>query len=123
MNLLENEFTGLAKGILPRRQVPDILELVIDTWLRLPMPAANELEDPVTNRLCAALQNCPGRETYLFHIRSQTVILEADSGNELGRMDIAFLPFVGVDMLAPDRRQRGYHQRHAPVRAGSRRRC
>jgi hypothetical protein len=80
-------------------QVPDILALVTDTWERLPMPAANELEDTVTNRLCAALQRCPNREAYPFHIRSQTVILEPDSGDELGRMDIAFLPFVPSDEI------------------------
>jgi hypothetical protein len=80
-------------------QVPDILTLVIETWARLPTPAANELEDSVTNRLCAALQCCPDRATYPFHIRSQTVILEPGSGNELGRMDIAFLPFVSSDEI------------------------
>jgi len=78
-------------------QVPSILELVADTWGRISTPAANELEDSITNRLCAALQNHPERESYPFHIRSQTVILESDSGSELGRMDIAFLPFVPSD--------------------------
>jgi hypothetical protein len=80
-------------------QVPDILALVVDMWERLPSPAANELEDMVTNRLCAALQRCPNRQSYPFHIRSQTVILELDSGSELGRMDIAFLPFVPSDEI------------------------
>jgi hypothetical protein len=80
-------------------QVPDILALVLDTWGTLPTPASNELEDHVTNRLCAALQRCPNRQAYPFHIRSQTVILEPDSGNELGRMDIAFLPFVPSDEI------------------------
>ena len=80
-------------------QVPGILALVIDTWENPPKPAGNELENPVTNRLCAALQRCPNREAYPFHIRSQTVILEPDSGSELGHMDIAFLPFVPSDEI------------------------
>lgn len=80
-------------------QVPAILALVIDTWEKLPKPAANELENPVTNRLCAALQRRPDRESYHFHIRPQSVILEPDSGDELGRMDIAFLPFVPSDEI------------------------
>jgi hypothetical protein len=79
--------------------VSDILALVLDTWRTLAMPAANELEDAVTNRLCVALQRCPNRQAYPFHIRSQTVILEPDSGSELGRMDIAFLPLVPTDEL------------------------
>ena len=80
-------------------QVPDILALVIDTWQRLPAPAANEKEDPVTNRLCAALQRCPDREKYPFHICREAVILEPDAGDELGRMDIAFRPFVPSDEI------------------------
>jgi hypothetical protein len=34
-------------------QVPDILELVIASWESLPAPAPNELENSITNRLCA----------------------------------------------------------------------
>lgn len=80
-------------------QVPDILALVVDTWGRISTPAANELEDSITNRLCAALQNHPDRASYPFHIQSQTVILEPDLGTELGRMDIAFKPFVPSDEI------------------------
>lgn len=80
-------------------QVPSILALVVETWGKISKPAANELENPVTNRLCAALQRCPDREIYPFHILPQTVILEPDSGEELGRMDIAFLPFVPSDEI------------------------
>lgn len=80
-------------------QVPSILKLVVDTWGRISAPAANELEDSITNRLCAALQNHPNRESYPFHIRSQTVILEPGLGTEMGRMDIAFLPFVPSDHI------------------------
>jgi hypothetical protein len=78
-------------------QVPQILALVIETWEKLPPPAANEREDPVTNRLCSALQRCPNRADYPFRIQPQAVILEPDSGDELGRLDIAFLPFVTSD--------------------------
>lgn len=80
-------------------QVPQILTLVIKTWNKLPPPAANEREDPVTNRLCWALQRCPDRAAYPFRIQPQAVILEPDSGDELGRLDIAFLPFVPSDEI------------------------
>ena len=80
-------------------QVPDILALVIETWENLPPPAANEREDPVTNRLCSALQRCPNRADYPFRIQSQAVILEPESDSESGHMDIAFLPFVPSDEI------------------------
>ncbi len=80
-------------------QVPDILALVIASWDSLPAPAANELENSITNRLCAKMQNAPDRETYFFHIQPQDVILEPGTGAELGRMDIAFKPFVPSDRI------------------------
>lgn len=79
--------------------VPDILDLVVDTWESLPVPAGNELENSITNRLCAAMQNSPKREMFPFHIQPQDVILEPGSGDELGRMDIAFKPLVASDKI------------------------
>jgi enamine deaminase RidA (YjgF/YER057c/UK114 family) len=80
-------------------QVPDILALVIASWESLPAPAANELENSITNRLCARMQNAPNRETFPFHIQPQDVILEPGTGDELGRTDIAFKPFVPSDRI------------------------
>jgi len=80
-------------------QVPDILALVIASWDALPAPAANELENSITNRLCARMQNAPNRETFPFHIQPQDVILEPGTGDELGRTDIAFKPFVPSDKI------------------------
>ena len=80
-------------------QLPEILGLVIDSWESLPAPAANELENSITNRLCARMQNAPDRETFPFHIQPQDVILEANSGDELGRTDIAFKPFAPSDRI------------------------
>ncbi len=80
-------------------QVPEILALVIASWESLPAPAANEPENSITNRLCARMQNAPNRETLPFHIQPQDVILEPDSGDELGRTDIAFKPFVPSDRI------------------------
>lgn len=80
-------------------QVPVILDLVVDTWPKIAAPAANEGEDSITNRLCAALQSHPNREHYLFHICPQSVILEPTAGKTIGRMDIAFKPFVPSDKI------------------------
>jgi len=80
-------------------QVPRIIELVIGVWESLPPPAANELENVVTNRICARLQNHPERHTFLFHIQPQDVLLEPESGAEFGRTDISFKPFVPSDAV------------------------
>ncbi len=82
-------------------QVPNIIALVIEAWRNLRSPAGNEREDVVTKRLYAWMISCPERATYPFHICYQSVIIEHDVpselGAELGRMDIAFKPFVPND--------------------------
>jgi hypothetical protein len=45
------------------------------------------------------MQNAPNRETLPFHIQPQDVLLEPDSGDELGRTDISFKPFVPSDRI------------------------
>jgi hypothetical protein len=72
--------------------VPDILHLVVTTWATLPLPSPDEKEDDITNRLCIALrQNRTSREL-MFYVQPQMVELEPLAGQDLGRMDIAFLP-------------------------------
>ena len=47
-------------------QIPDILTLVIDTWQQMPSPAANELEDPVSEGLCRSLRRARNRCDFPF---------------------------------------------------------
>ena len=48
-------------------QVPDILALVITSWESLPPPAANELENSITNRLCARMQSAESGNVPISH--------------------------------------------------------
>lgn len=75
-------------------QVPSILALVIETWESLPPPAANELEDPVSEALCKALRQSRTRCDLPFRIDTQLVELDPAAGQDQGRMDIVFSPPV-----------------------------
>ena len=75
-------------------QVPDIIALVIDTWEVLPPPAANELEDRVSQDLCKALRQSRSRCELPFRIDTQLVELDPAAGQDQGRMDIVFSPMI-----------------------------
>jgi hypothetical protein len=79
--------------------VPQILELVIGTWQGFIRPTPDEIEDRVSIRFCAALRKGPRRSEYQFQIHTQIVILEPEAGEELGRLDIAFLPLVSSEEI------------------------
>ena len=80
--------------------VPEILRLVVETWDEMPPPSPNQLEDGITNQLCVALRRNRGLRNLMFYVTTQTVILEPDAGEVVGRMDIAFFP-TGKDVV-PD---------------------
>jgi hypothetical protein len=73
-------------------RIPDILSLVIEAWESLPPPAANELEDPVSESLCRALRRARDRCDLPFQVHPQLVELDPAAGQDQGRMDIVFLP-------------------------------
>ncbi|NQV23476.1 MAG: hypothetical protein HQ518_03820 [Rhodopirellula sp.] len=79
---------------------PEILRLVVETWGKMPSPAPNQLEDAITDQLCVALRRNRDLRSLMFYVMTQTVILEPDAGEVVGRMDIAFLP-TGKDIV-PD---------------------
>jgi len=74
--------------------VPDILALVVATWQDMPAPAADEKEDKITDDLCRALRQNRSARGLMFHILTQFVELEPLAGQELGRLDIVFMPLV-----------------------------
>jgi hypothetical protein len=74
--------------------LPQILNLVVESWQEMPSPAPDEKEDNITIALCRLLaQNRTAREL-MFQIRTQVVELDPMPGEELGRLDIAFIPLV-----------------------------
>jgi hypothetical protein len=85
---------GAAHGWIDllERMLPDLLAAVLESWASVETPFADNREDAITTVLCRALrQNRTVRELP-FYIHPQMVELEPAAGEDLGRMDIAFLP-------------------------------
>jgi hypothetical protein len=74
--------------------VPEILNLVIASWEEMPSPPADETEDNITNALCLALRQNRTARSLMFQIHTQLVELEPIPGEDLGRLDIVFIPPV-----------------------------
>jgi hypothetical protein len=74
--------------------VPEILNLVIASWQEMPSPALDEKEDNITIALCRTLTQNRTARGLMFQIRTQVVELNPLPGEDLGRLDIAFIPLV-----------------------------
>lgn len=74
--------------------VPDILELLMDSWERMPELQPDAPEEAISESLCRCLQRNPKRVDLPFQIRTQIVELEPAAGEDQGRMDIVFLLLV-----------------------------
>ena len=74
--------------------VPDILRLVITSWESMPSPATDEREDNITNELCRRLQQNRTARELPFQIRPQVIELDPMPSEDLGRLDIAFIPLI-----------------------------
>lgn len=74
--------------------VPDIIEMVIETWESMPAPAGNELEDNVSESLCLSLRKSRSLRDLPLRIDSQQVELDPSAGEDQGRMDITFSPMA-----------------------------
>ena len=75
-------------------QVPEILDLVISNWARMPPLAPDAREDPTTEALCRCLRQDRDRCDLPFRIDVQMVELDPAPGENQGRMDIVFSPPV-----------------------------
>lgn len=75
-------------------QVPEILDLVISNWARMPPLAPDAREDPTTEALCRCLRQDRDRCDLPFRIDIQMVELDPAAGEDQGRMDIVFSPPV-----------------------------
>ena len=74
--------------------VPAILNLVIESWEKMPVPASDDSEDNITNALCRALKQNRTARGLMFQIHTQFVELDPMPGETFGRLDIAFVPLV-----------------------------
>ena len=74
--------------------VPQILTLVIATWEGLSAPASDAREDDVTIALCRALRQNRTARALPFQVYTQQVELDPVPGEDMGRLDITFLPCI-----------------------------
>lgn len=74
--------------------LPEVLNLVLKSWEDMPPPPPNETEDNITIALCRTLMQNRTARGLMFQIRTQVVELEPMPGEDLGRLDIAFIPLV-----------------------------
>ncbi|MGJ8527430.1 hypothetical protein [Maritalea sp.] len=91
MNIIgaPDEWIGLIDTL-----VPDVLNLVLETWKTMPPLASDAREDPTTEELCRRLRQNRDSAKLPFRIDIQTVELEPNAGEDQGRMDITFSPTV-----------------------------
>jgi hypothetical protein len=79
--------------------VPDILELVSNSWGQMPHLACDAREDPTTETLCKLLRRNRDTGKLPFQIQIQMVELDPNEGEDQGRMDIAFVPLVPSESI------------------------
>jgi hypothetical protein len=87
------EFSGDAQVWEDLMQlVPDILELVCDAWDRAKGVAPTEIEIAISRRLYPPLWKLKNERDLPFRIHSEFVVHDDVTGEELGRVDFAFIP-------------------------------
>ena len=74
--------------------VPEILNLILESWSAMPALPSDETEDNITIALCRILKQNRTARNLMFQIHIQYVELEPLAGPEVGRLDIAFVPLI-----------------------------
>lgn len=74
--------------------LPQIIGLVIGSWQEMPPPSPDEKEDNITIALCRTLRQNRTARSLPFQIHTQQVELDPMPGEDLGRLDIVFVPMV-----------------------------
>jgi hypothetical protein len=77
---------------LLERMLPELLRLTVETWGTIARPFADDKEDHITDLLCRSLHLNRTARDLPFYIHTQMVELDPAPGEELGRLDIVFLP-------------------------------
>lgn len=72
--------------------LPELLQLVVDTWQVLPRPLVDDKEDAITNVLCSALRKNRTQRELPFRVDVQWVEINPGPQQKKGRLDIAFHP-------------------------------
>jgi hypothetical protein len=81
----------LWADLFPDYLIPEILDLVVDSWKTFPMPKSIEHEVPITGRFCAHLRRQKRPEVHLFNIQPESDELAPGTGDLLGRIDLRLI--------------------------------
>ncbi len=84
--------SGNAWVDLLEQLLPELLELIIDTWQIIPSPIESDKEDKTTEALCSALRKNRTLRELPFLVDTQWVELDPAPGQKRGRLDITFRP-------------------------------
>jgi hypothetical protein len=86
--------TGTPEGWeeLLEQLLPDILQVIVDSWATIKKPLYDNREDTVTTALCKALRQNRNIRDLPVSIQSQMVELDPQQDREIGRLDIVFFP-------------------------------
>jgi hypothetical protein len=78
--------------LFPWHLLPRIFDLVTETWERFEKPASDALEPPITKGFRSALKRAKDYKVLPFYVMREDVEDDFDTGEELGRKDLAFYP-------------------------------
>lgn len=80
----------------PEDLIPRMLDLIFETWQPFPKPAATEHEVPITRRFKHALKQAKDFRRLPVRIEREPAEDDPKTGEELGRIDLKFLPAVSA---------------------------
>ena len=78
--------------LFPEGLIPQILDLVVDTWHAIEKPAADAHEVPITRQFKCALKQRKDFRRLPVRIEREPAEDDGESGEELGRIDLKFNP-------------------------------
>jgi hypothetical protein len=83
---------SMWSDLFPEDMVPEILDLVWDTWAEFPPPAPDELEVPLTRRFKTALKHAKDFRRLPLRIEREPAEDDPTTAEELGRIDLKLSP-------------------------------
>ncbi len=89
---------GFHSNLFPDGLIPDILELVLDSWEKFKKPVPTDKENPINYRFVMFLRNQKKCRELLFLIDPETPLPDEQTGEERGRIDIRFMEGYDEDV-------------------------
>ncbi len=83
---------ALWSDVFPEYLIPEILDLVWDTWGTLPLPKPDAFEVPLTRRFKVALRSQKNFRKLPLRIERESPEDDQSTAAELGRIDLKFTP-------------------------------